>query len=360
MSLQMGIVGLPNVGKSTLFQALTKKPVTIANYPFATIDPNVGIVSVPDERVLGLASLSQSAKIIPAAIEFVDIAGIVKGAAEGQGLGNAFLGHIREVDAILHVVRVFQNSEIIHVENSPDPLRDFKTLNLELILKDLDSTERAFDKAESDARSGDKKKIERRDIIAGIKTILESEHLLSRQNLDHGTQEVAHEIGLLTQKPMLVVFNISDKELVENWSPDPPLLETLGAIPYLSIPIGIEAEAVNMEDAEAAEFRTLAGIQETGLSRLIHKSYELLGLITFFTTGADETRAWTIPQGSTAPRAGRAIHSDFEQKFIRAEIIHCDELLKSGSIAKVRELGLLRIEGKEYVVQDGDVIEFRI
>lgn len=356
----MGIVGMPNVGKSTLFRALTAKPVLIANYPFATIDPNVGVVEVPDERLNKLAQLSRSRKVVPAVIEFVDIAGLVKGAAAGAGLGNAFLSHIRDTDAILHVVRVFKNADIIHVDKEPDPGRDFETICLELILKDLETASRALTKLESDAKSGDAQKIERRDALSRLKSNLEKELLLSRVGLSEEEKIVAAEVGLLTQKPILVVFNISDEELRDNWQPDKVLLERLDGIPYLAFPIGIEGEAIGLSEAEAREFRNLAGIKERGLDTLIRKSYEVLGLITFLTTGEDETRAWTIPAGSKAPRAGRAIHSDFEDKFIRAEIIYWEKLLEAGSWAKARELGAIRTEGKEYVVKDGDVIEFKI
>jgi len=360
MSLKMGIVGMPNVGKSTLFQALTKKTVTIANYPFATIDPNVGVVMVPDERLTKLAAQSLSKKVVPAIMEFVDIAGLVKGASEGLGLGNAFLSHIRDVDAILHVVRVFKNSDIIHVEKEPNPVRDFETINLELILKDLETATRALEKAESDARSNDPKKIERRDTLKKLKTALESETLPSCSGLGEAETTLADQIGLLTQKPMLAVFNIADEEITNCWEPDAILKEALGKIPHLAIAIGIEAEAVALPDNEARDLRALAGIQETGLAALIKKSYETLGLITFFTTGEDESRAWTIPVGSAAPRAGRAIHSDFEEKFIRAEVIQWEKLIEAGSWAKARELGTLRIEGRDYIVKDGDVIEFKI
>ncbi len=360
MNLKMGIVGMPNVGKSTLFQALTKKPVIIANYPFATIDPNIGVVAVPDERLTKLAAQSLSQKVVPAIIEFVDIAGLVKGASEGLGLGNAFLSHIRDVDAILQVVRVFKNSDIIHVEKEPNPVRDFETINLELILKDLDTVTRALEKAESDARSNDLKKIERRDAVKRLKEPLESETLLSQAKLGETETLLAGQIGLLTQKPMLAVFNIADEEIANQWRPDAGLVEALGDIPHLAIAIGIEAEAIALPEDEAKDFRTLAGIQETGLAALIRKSYETLGLMTFFTTGEDESRAWTIPAGSAAPRAGRAIHSDFEEKFIRAEIIQLEKLLEAGSWAKARELGTLRTEGRDYIVKDGDVIEFKI
>ncbi|MBI2454352.1 MAG: redox-regulated ATPase YchF [Parcubacteria group bacterium] len=358
--MKIGIIGLPNVGKSTLFKALTQKQVVIANYPFATIDPNVGVVEVPDDRLKKLSEFSRSRKTIPAIIEFADIAGLVKGASQGLGLGNAFLSHIRDVDAILHLVRVFKDPNIIHVEKEPEPLRDFEIINLELILKDLDIAARVFEKAQTDAKGGDKIKIRRRGIIEKIKKILETNKLLLNE-LDEEELAVASEIGLLTHKPMLVVFNISETELSENWQPDSELKNTLGPIPYLALPIGLEASVAETESlSERRELYELAGIAETGLSQLIKKSYETLGLMTFFTTGEDETRAWTIPIDSKAPRAGRAIHSDFEEKFIRAEVIYWNKLLEAGSWSQARELGWLKIEGKEYVVKDGDVMEFRI
>ncbi len=358
--MKIGIVGLPNVGKSTLFKALTKKQVVIANYPFATIDPNIGVVEVPDERLSQLAKLSNSKKIIPTIIEFVDIAGLVKGASQGLGLGNAFLTNIRDVDAILQVVRVFKDSNIIHVEKDTDPARDFEIINLELILKDLDVVSRALAKAESDAKSGDKLKIKRRETLQKIKNLLNGNKLL-HGHLDSDEIKISYEIGLLTYKPMLVVFNISESELAENWQPNEQLKEKLGHIPYLAVPIGVEAIASDaISETEQAEIYELAGIKEKALDRLIKKGYETLGLMTFFTTGEDETRAWTIPVGSKAPRAGRAIHSDFEERFIRAEVIYWDKLLEAGSWSQARDLGWLKIEGKEYVVKDGDVIEFRI
>lgn len=358
--MQMGIVGLPNVGKSTLFKALTKKEVTIANYPFATIDPNVGVVPIPDERIEKLAELSHSKKTVPTVIEFVDIAGLVKGASEGQGLGNAFLSHIRDVDAILHVVRVFNDPNIIHVDNTPNPARDFETICLELVLKDLDTVKKALEKAESEARSQDKIKVRRRDEIKALHDILESGKLLSQASLNAGQGELTRELGLITGKRMLVLFNVSERELSKKWDPDSELRSALGTIPYLAVPVGIEADAVEMSEDDAASLRELAGIRQTALNSLIQKSYELLGLISFFTTGEDETRAWTIPKGSKAPRAGRAIHSDFEERFIRAEVVFWEDLIRSGSWARARDQGLLRTEGREYEVKDGDVIEFRI
>ncbi|MBI4135104.1 MAG: redox-regulated ATPase YchF [Candidatus Sungbacteria bacterium] len=360
MNLKVGIVGLPNVGKSTLFHALTQKEVHIANYPFATIDPNVGVVPVPDLRLEALAKVSRSQKVIPAVVEFVDIAGLVKGASGGLGLGNTFLSHIKDVDAILHVVRVFQNSDVVHVDAIPDPLRDMATVQLELVLKDLETTEKARERAESEARSGDAKKMQRRDTLQSIKSRLEKEEFLSHLPLTEEERTVAREMGLLTAKPMVVVFNISDQELKDSWKPIDGLLDALKNTPYLAIPVGIEDEARKLSHAEGEEFRALAGVAESLLDQLIQKCYGALDLISFFTTGEDETRSWTIPSGSMAPRAGRAIHSDFEEKFIRAEIIPWKKLVEAGSWAKAKELGWIRTEGKAYTVQDGDVIEFRI
>lgn len=295
--MKIGIVGLPNVGKSTLFQALTKKQVDTSNYPFATIDPNIGVVEVPDERLYKLAKLSKSQKVVPAIVEFVDIAGLVKGAAEGEGLGNKFLTHIREVDAICHVVRAFENESIIHVSGRPDPQSDYEIIRTELELKDLESKE---------------------------------------------------FINLLSKKPELVVFNVSGKNV---------------EIPKIQNSIAINIGEENNISSLSAEEQKELGVK-SGLAELIKKAYELLGLITFFTTGdppaGGESRAWTIPENSTAKRAGRAIHSDFEEKFIRADVIFWEKLLEAGSWSKARDQGLLRSEGKEYIVQDGDVIEFKI
>lgn len=356
----MGIVGMPNVGKSTLFKALTDKEVLIANYPFATIDPNIGVVPVPDERLAKLAEFSQSKRVVPAIIEFVDIAGLVKGASQGEGLGNAFLTHIRDTDAILQVVRVFQNPDIFHANKEPNPESDFETISLELILKDLDTVMKALTKAESEAKTGEAKKIARRDAVKRLKDLLEAGALLHSAGISEEHTLLAEELQLLTIKPMLVVFNISDKELAADWKPDAKLSASLKGVPYLSIPIGIEGEAAGMSGGDASEFRELAGLKESGLTQLIRKSYEALGLITFLTTGEDESRAWTIPGGSTAPRAGRAIHSDFEARFIRADITTYPDLIRAGTWAKAREMGLVRTEGKEYVVHDGDVIEFKV
>ena len=345
MSLKVGIVGLPNVGKSTLFKALTKNPVDIANYPFCTIEPNVGIVKVPDVRLEKLAKMSQSAKIVPTVIEFVDIAGLVKGAAEGEGLGNKFLAHIREVDAIAQVVRVFEDKNITHVHDKIDPQNDIEVINTELILADLDTTTKRIAKLEKEARGQNKEAGKKLEIINKIEEILNRNKLASELKLTSEEFELVKDLQLLTWKPIIYVLNKSEKNTLE-----------LGSrVNSVAIDIKIEEELSQMSAGDAAELG-----MKSNLDELILKSYEVLDLITFLTTGEDETRAWTIKKGSAAPIAGRAIHSDFEEKFIRADIINWQKLLEAGSWAKARDLGWLRTEGKEYIVKDGDVIEFKI
>ena len=340
--MNIGIVGLPNVGKSTLFQALTKKNVDRSNYPFATIDPNVGVVQVPDERLWKLSSLSKSKKTIPAIIEFVDIAGLVKGAAEGEGLGNKFLTHIKEVDAILEVVRIFEDPNIIHVSGNVDPKRDIEIIETELILKDLETAESALSRFEREAKTGDKKKIEKFEKLKKLVENLKSGRMTpsNKESLD-----LPEELQLLSAKPILYCFNFKEGALIPK------------NLPQNSILVDLQKE---FKVSELSEKDRIELGEEQKLPILIKKAYELLDLITFFTTGEDETRAWTIPKDSKAPRAGRAIHSDFEERFIRAEVIFWEKLLEIGSWSKARELGQLRIEGKEYIVKDGDVIEFRI
>ncbi|OGI27548.1 MAG: redox-regulated ATPase YchF [Candidatus Moranbacteria bacterium RIFOXYB1_FULL_43_19] len=352
MSLKVGIVGLPNVGKSTLFKALTKNPVDIANYPFCTIEPNVGIVKVPDERLEKLAKMSNSAKIVPTVIEFVDIAGLVKGAAEGEGLGNKFLAHIREVDAIAQVVRVFTDKNITHVHDNIDPQNDIEVINTELILADLDTVAKRIPKLEKEARGKNKEAGKKLEIIYRIEEIFNSNKLASELELTSEEVELTKDLQLLTFKPILYVLNTNDfektkgSELVKN-------LEK--KYPVVLLDIKIEEELSQMSAEEAKELG-----MKSNLDELILKSYEVLDLITFLTTGEDETRAWTIKKNSTAPEAGRAIHTDFLEKFIRADVINWQKLLDVGSWSKSRELGTLRTEGKGYVVQDGDVIEFKI
>ncbi|PIR70673.1 MAG: redox-regulated ATPase YchF [Candidatus Niyogibacteria bacterium CG10_big_fil_rev_8_21_14_0_10_42_19] len=341
--LKIGIIGLPNVGKSTLFQALTKKQVDTSNYPFATIDPNVGVVNVPDERLQKLSKFSNSKKTVETYIEFIDIAGLIKGAASGEGLGNKFLTHIREVDAICHIVRAFKNENIHHVSGIPDPISDILTIKTELALKDLETVTKAKEKTSKEARTGNKEAVETHKNYEKIEQMLEQ---ASSTPITLDPKEMPIETReLISFKPVLYVFNISSRDNLES-----PKLEN-----SLALDIGQENDISAMSEEEKKELNISSSLQE-----LIRKAYELLGLITYFTTGEDESRAWTIPKNSTAKRAGRAIHSDFEEKFIRAEIIHWEKLLLAGSWKNARERGLIRTEGKEYIVQDGDVIEFKI
>lgn len=356
MGFSAGIVGLPNVGKSTLFKALTKKEVDISNYPFCTIDPNVGIVKVPDERLAKLADFSKSEKTVPTAIEFVDIAGLVKDAHKGEGLGNKFLANIREVDMIAHIVRGFEDGKIIHVNNRVNPKEDIETINLELILADLETVNKILSKVEKEAKVGNKEATAFKNILDKYKKALEEGKLASSVVLDKIEKKTVKGLQLLTNKPILYVINIDENQKIDKENFLPEIKNKI------FLPIKFELELSELEESEAKEFRQEADLDKniSSLDGLITKCYDLLGLITFLTTGEDETRAWTIKRGSTAPQAGRAIHSDFEEKFIRASVINWQRLLNARSWSKAAELGVLRTEGKEYVVRDGDVIEFKI
>lgn len=350
MALQVGIVGLPNVGKSTLFKALTKKAVDINNYPFCTIEPNVGIVEVPDSRLQKLAALSQSKKIIPAVIEFVDIAGLVAGASQGEGLGNKFLANIREVDAIVHVVRVFVNDTIIHVHNKIAPIDDIAVINTELILADLETVTKRKLKTAKDAKSGtNKEALQEVAVLEKLESVLNAGELARGvyENAGESDQKIIKGLQLLTTKPFLYVYNVSDLEAA--------LPEELATKPHIKLDIKIEEELMEMSPEEARELG-----MESHLPDLIRGAYELLGLISYFTTGPEESRSWTVKEGSTAPQAGAAIHTDFEEKFIRAEIIHWEKLLEAGSWNAARDNGTLRLEGKDSLVLDGDVIVFKV
>lgn len=354
MALQIGIVGLPNVGKSTLFRALTKKQVDCANFPFCTIDPNVGVVEVPDERLAKLAAVSKSEKIIAAAVEFVDIAGLVRGASKGEGLGNKFLANIREVDAIVHVVRCFEDPNIIHVENRVDPKSDMETIELELALADLEAVEKALGRAEGKAKAGMNRDLEQELVL--LKKLKESlAKGIPARKLEYTEEEtvLVKTLQLLSIKPVLYVANVDEAHV--STTPD------LG-VPsdnVLPLCVKIESELAELSKEEAKEYLASMGLAMTGLDRLIAAGYKLLNLMSYFTSGEKETRAWTIKNGTKAPQAAAVIHTDFEKAFIRAEIMNWQDFVELGE-AGAREKGKLRIEGKDYVMQDGDVAHFRV
>ncbi len=362
--MKLGIVGLPNVGKSTLFNSLTKAGAESANYPFCTIDPNVGVVSVPDERLGKLAALYDSAKIVPAVIEFVDIAGLVKGASKGEGLGNQFLSHIRETDAIVHVVRCFENTNIVHVDGSIDPLRDIETINYELIFSDLDILERRIAKVSRGARN-DKALAKELALLEGIKAHLEqSKPARSYEPEDDDMKALMATYDLLTAKPVIYAANVSEDDLADDGASNKYVqavreYAAREGSEVFAVCAQIEEEISELDDDEKKEFLEDLGLKESGLDKLIKASYSLLGLISFLTAGPTETRAWTIRKGTKAPGAAGKIHSDFERGFIKAEVVYYQDLLDCGSYAAAKEKGLVGIEGKDYVVKDGDVILFR-
>ena len=363
-TMKLGIVGLPNVGKSTLFNSLTKAGAESANYPFCTIDPNVGVVSVPDERLGKLAALYDSAKIVPAVIEFVDIAGLVKGASKGEGLGNQFLSHIRETDAIVHVVRCFENTNIVHVDGSIDPLRDIETINYELIFSDLDILERRIAKVSRGARN-DKALAKELTLLEGIKAHLEqSKPARSYEPEDDDMKALMATYDLLTAKPVIYAANVSEDDLADDGASNKYVQAVRDyaareGSEVFAVCAQIEEEISELDDDEKKEFLEDLGLKESGLDKLIKASYSLLGLISFLTAGPTETRAWTIRKGTKAPGAAGKIHSDFERGFIKAEVVYYQDLLDCGSYAAAKEKGLVGIEGKDYVVKDGDVILFR-
>jgi GTP-binding protein YchF len=360
VGIKCGIVGLPNVGKSTLFNALTRAQIAAENYPFCTIDPNVGVVPVPDPRLDRLAAIAKSERILPATVEFVDIAGIVKGASQGEGLGNKFLANIREVDAIAHVVRCFENDDIVHVAGKVNPLADIETINTELALADLETAEKGLQRAEKAAKAQDKDAMKARDVIRKVRDALNENRPARALGLDEQERAIVRELQLLTMKPVLYVANVNEGGFENN-----PLLDAVKQLAasegaeVVAVCAAIEAEISQLDEADRGEFLQSIGLEEPGLNRVIRAAYRLLGLQTYFTVGPKEARAWTVKIGATAPQAAGVIHTDFERGFIRAETIAYDDYVACKGESGAREAGKMRLEGKEYIVREGDVMHFR-
>jgi GTP-binding protein YchF len=360
MGFKCGIVGLPNVGKSTLFNSLTRAEIGAENYPFCTIDPNVGVVPVPDPRLQQLVDIVRPAKVVPTSMQFVDIAGLVAGAADGEGLGNKFLGHVRETDAIAHVVRCFEDDDVVHVSGKIDPISDIDTINTELALADMESVERALERVERRIKANEKDAAGRKAILLKLKDRLDQGQSAVTADLDREELRSIRDLNLITLKPVLYIANMAEADSGEN-----PLLERvreraeLEGAEFVPVCAAIEAEISQLDDSDREEFLAEMGLEQSGLDQVIHAGYRLLDLLTFFTTGPKEVRAWTVKHGSTAPRAAGRIHTDFERGFIRAEVVAFEDFINCGGEAGAKEAGKWRLEGKSYVVQEADVIRFR-